>query len=405
MRKIDLVTDPIIIRQILSRGVENILPEIDNLIELMTKRPIRVYLGIDPTGNQLTLGHGVVLRKLQQFAELGHEVILLVGNGTVKIGDPTGRDSTRPVLTNQQIESNFTTWKNQASKILDFNLIQVRYNDDWLAKIHFPDFIKLLAQTTVQQLLERDMFQERLKNNLPIFGHEIIYPLIQGYDSVAMDIDLEIGGNDQLFNMMMGRHLQRQYNQRDKWVLTTPIINGTDGRKMSKSYSNYISLTEEPVDMYGKIMSLSDEQIIPYLAIFSDISESELTAIKHALSQGENPMQIKKSLAYQITQWLHNTKSALLAQETFEQVVQKKNIPEEITNIQVTNRELSILDLTSLCCPNHSRSQLRRLVEQRAVTDITNQQVFSKPLDTLTLSEPFILKIGKRDYFRVSLKT
>ena len=247
------------VEEVLSRGVTEVLPSKESLKKLMSQKKIRLYLGIDPTGALLTLGHSVVLRKLQQFADLGHEVILLIGNGTVKIGDPTGKDTTRPELTNEEIEENFKDWQTQASKILDFNKIEIRRNGDWLDKLTYVDLIKIMGQTTVQQLLERDMFQERLKNGLPIHTHEIIYPLMQGYDSVVMDVDLEIGGTDQTFNMMMGRTLQKIYNNHEKWVLATPIIDGTNGRKMSKSYNNYVALTESPTDMYGKLMSISDE--------------------------------------------------------------------------------------------------------------------------------------------------
>jgi len=221
---------------ILTRGVAQILPSKKTLEELMEQRPITLYLGIDPTGGLLHLGHSVGLRKLQAFAQAGHRVILLIGNGTVRIGDPSGRDTTRPMLTDEQIQENFETWKKQASKILDFSKIEIRYNGDWLDKLTYADLVKLLAKTTVQQLLERDMFQARLEKNLPIYGHEIIYPLLQGYDSVAMDVDLEIGGSDQTFNMLMGRNLQKIYNNHEKWILTLPIINGLDGRKMSKSF-------------------------------------------------------------------------------------------------------------------------------------------------------------------------
>jgi len=230
------------IENVLSRGVAQVLPDKASLAKLMSKKKISLYLGIDPTGSLLTLGHGVVLKKLQQFAELGHQVTLLVGNGTVRIGDPTGRDTTRPVLTDKQIKENFKNWKNQASRILDFKKIKVRYNGDWLDKLKFEDLVRLMGKVTVQQLMERDMFQKRIQEGKPIFGHEIIYPLLQGYDSVALNIDLEIGGNDQMFNMLMGRTLQKVYNNHEKWVLTTPIINGMDGRKMSQSYNNFIFL-------------------------------------------------------------------------------------------------------------------------------------------------------------------
>ena len=276
--------------QLFTRGVQQILPDLDSLQKRADEKPLRLYLGIDPTGSLLHLGHSVVLRKLNQFAQAGHQVILLVGNGTVRIGDPTGRDSTRPMLTDAQISENFKTWQAQASKILDFNKIEVRYNGDWLDKLDYIQIIKLLASTTVQQLLERDMFQDRLKKGLPIFGHEIIYPLLQGYDSVAMDIDLEIGGSDQTFNMMMGRHLQELYNHRSKWILTTPIINGLDGRKMSKSFNNYIALTDSAQDMYLKIMTANDNVIIEYFTLLTDINEKEIHDFDQAIRNGENPL-------------------------------------------------------------------------------------------------------------------
>ena len=206
------------VNEVLTRGVAEILPSKESLKELMGKKKIKLFLGIDPTGSLLTLGHSIPLRKIQQFADLGHEVILLIGNGTVKIGDPTGKDSTRPVLTDEEIEENFKDWKEQASKILDFEKITIVRNGDWLDKLTYVDLIKIMGKVTVQQLMERDMFQERLKKGQPIHAHEIIYPLMQGYDSVHMDVDLEVGGNDQTFNMMMGRTLQKNYNNREKWV-------------------------------------------------------------------------------------------------------------------------------------------------------------------------------------------
>src|SRR3989304_3980502 len=211
-------------KDILTRGVAEILPERAGLEKLMAKRKIRLYLGIDPTGTELHLGHSVVLRKLNQFTKLGHQVILLIGNGTVKIGDPTGRDESRPTLTDKQIADNFKTWQKQAGKVLDFSQIEIRRNGDWLDKLTMVDVIKLMAKTTVQQLIERDMFQERIKKGQPIHGHEIMYPLLQGYDSVAMDVDLEIGGTDQTFKKMAGRTLMKAMKGKEKFVMTTPLL-------------------------------------------------------------------------------------------------------------------------------------------------------------------------------------
>jgi len=365
----------------------------------MSEKRIRLYLGIDPTGSELTLGHSVVLRKLQQFADLGHEVILLVGNGTVRIGDPTGRDSTRPELTDEQIMVNFAEWQQQASKVLNFDTIEIRKNGDWLDKLNYIEMIKLLANTTVQQLLERDMFQKRLKAGLPIFGHEIIYPLIQGYDSVVMDVDLEIGGSDQLFNMMMGRTLQKNHRGKDKWVLTTPIINGTDGRKMSKSFNNYIALTEPAESMYGKTMSILDEQIVPYFTVLTNTPQSEIDQISHEIQSGENPMQYKKRLALAITELYHGTDAALQAQGYFERVVQQQDVPEEIPTIHVKNQAVTWLDLVGICYPQLSRSDRRRLIEQGGVR--LNDQKQLEPLSIANYSSGDILKIGKRGYFKL----
>lgn len=385
------------ITSVLSRGVSQVLPDAKTLEKKITTSKIRVYLGIDPTGSLLTLGHSVVLRKLQQFADLGHEVILLIGNGTVRIGDPTGRDSTRPTLTDEDIQANFKNWKEQASKVLDFSKIEIRYNGDWLDKLTYVDIITLMAQTTAQQLLERDMFQERMKKELPIFGHEMLYPLLQGYDSVVMDIDLEIGGTDQTFNMMMGRQLQRQLRNREKWVLTTPIINGTDGRKMSKSYGNFIALTEEPNDMYGKLMSISDDMIIEYFTVLTDVSNNEIADMAQAMKAGTNPMQFKKKLAFTITTMYHNKKLAHQAEAFFEKTVQNNEIPDNIPVITI-EQNLDLLSVLKLAFPEESNNQLRRLIDQSAVELLPSGKKPTDPFFTVDTSTTKTIRLGKRRY-------
>lgn len=389
------------IEQVLTRGVAEVLPTKDGLAALMQQKKIRLYLGIDPTGSLLTLGHSVVLRKLQQFAELGHEVILLIGSGTVRIGDPTGKDSTRPELTDEQIQENFKNWKAQASKILDFSKIKIVYNGDWLDKLTYADLVKLMAKTTVQQLIERDMFQERIKKELPIYGHEIMYPLLQGYDSVHMDVDLEIGGTDQTFNMMMGRHLQKAYNNREKWVLSTPIINGTDGRKMSKSYGNFVAITEEPRQMYGKLMSIADEMILEYFTLLTDVPDSELATIASRLAGGENPMELKKQLALTITQQYHDASAAQEAAEFFTKTVQEKEIPADIPEVTLDPSDKTVLDILKRACPDESNSALRRLVEQGAVSVLPADQKLSDPLAELDVADGTVVKIGKRRFVRL----
>src|SRR3989339_273303 len=382
------------IDEVLTRGVAQILPDKETLKKLMAKRKIKLYLGIDPTGSLLTLGHSVVLRKLKQFADLGHEVILLIGNGTVKIGDPTGRDSTRPMLTDAQIEENFKTWKSQASKILDFKKITIKRNGDWLDKLAMPEIIQLAAKTTLQQLIERDMFQERIKKNLPIFTHEILYPLLQGYDSVAMNVDLELGGTDQTFNMMMGRNLQQLYHNKKKWVLTTPIINGLDGRKMSKSYSNYVALTENPKDMYGKLMRISDEMIIDYFILLTDVELQKIEVMRKKLQSGEeNPMDLKKKLAFTITEFYHSKKEAQQAENTFERVVQEKGIPNKIKECLISTKKTNITDLILNCKLVSSKSEAKRLIEQSAVT--VEDKVISDWHQEINISDGTIIRAGK----------
>lgn len=388
------------IHQLLVRGVEQVIPGAESLAKLLQKRKITVYLGIDPTGAVLTLGHGVVLKKLQQFAQAGHEVILLIGNGTVRIGDPTGRDSTRPVLTDEMIEENFKNWKAQAAKILDFEKITIKHNGDWLDKLTYVDMVQLLAKTTIQQLLERDMFQDRLQKGLPIHGHEIIYPLLQGYDSVAMDVDLEIGGSDQLFNMLMGRQLQKEYHGKEKWVLTTPIINGTDGRKMSKSFGNFIALTENPVDMYGKLMRVADTEIVTYLTILTDTPDEEIEKIAAELKNGDNPMEAKKQMAHAITTWLNGEAAADTAAKHFQQTVQLKQAPEEMLRVHVPAKT-TLIEICKLCQPNTSKSELKRLIEQGGVELVSATQVMTDPFAVIALDEELVLRIGKRNFYQL----
>lgn len=385
----------------LTRGVAEILPSKKSLEELMNKKKIRLYLGIDPTGDQLTLGHSVVLRKLQHFAELGHEVILLIGGGTVKIGDPTGKDSTRPELTNEVIEENFKDWQAQASKVLDFSKIKIMNNADWLDKLTYVDLIKIMAKTTVQQLMERDMFQERVKAGRPVHAHEIIYPLMQGYDSVVMDVDLEIGGNDQTFNMMVGRNLQKTYNNREKWVLTTPIINGTDGRKMSKSYHNFVALNENPNDMYGKLMRINDEMIINYFTVLTDVPMTEIREMEKAMANDENPMTFKKKLALTITTMYHDEVAAKKAQAHFEKTIQGDDLPAKIPEFVVEKGDHQILDLLVTGLTDISKSQLRRLVQQNSVTLMAEDKKV-KAIDELisVQNKEVILKVGKRRYLK-----
>jgi tyrosyl-tRNA synthetase len=389
------MVDKKIINKILTRGVAEVLPKADTLEKLMGERKIRLYLGIDPTGAFLTLGHAVVLRKLQQFADAGHDVILLIGNGTVRIGDPTGRDSTRPVLTDEQINENFKNWKSQAEKILDFSKIRILHNGDWLDALNYAEIVKLLGNVTVSQLMERDMFQERIKKGHPVFGHEILYPLLQGYDSVAMEVDLEIGGTDQTFNMLMGRTLLRNYKNKEKWVLSCPIINGTDGRKMSKSYGNYIALTEEPKEMFGKIMSMRDEEMETYFEIFTELEVS----IYKALIK-KSPRDAKVTLAKEIIKWIYNEKLADEAEMDFVQKFVKKEVPDEMPEFKIDQKEIGIIELISKITKfADSNSDARRLVIANAVS--IDDEKITDPNFIVKIEGEKVLKVGKKKWGRV----
>jgi tyrosyl-tRNA synthetase len=275
------------------------------------------------------------------------------------------------------------------------------YNGDWLDKLTYADIVKLLAQTTVQQLIERDMFQDRLKNNLPIHGHEIIYPLLQGYDSVAMNVDLELGGTDQTFNMMMGRHLQKVYNDHEKWVLSTPIINGTDGRKMSKSYGNFIALTEAPNDMYGKLMSITDDLILEYFRLLTDVPLAEVEQIERKLKNGANPMPFKKQLALTITTMYHSEELATQAQAHFEKTVQNKQVPDDIPTVQLPASSITMLELLKLLNTGFSSNELRRLLEQGGVELLPSGEKPASVDQRIDPKQVEVVRVGKRKFFKV----
>lgn len=387
----------------LTRGVQQILPSAESLHELMKTKTIRVYLGIDPTGFQLTLGHAVVLRKLQQFVDAGHEVILLIGNATVRIGDPTGRDKTRPEMTDEVIEQHFSNWKEQASRVLDFSKITIKKNGDWLDALTFTDIVKLMAATTVQQLMERDMFQDRLKQKLPIFAHELIYPILQGYDSVEMEVDLEIGGNDQTFNMLYGRTMLKQMKNKEKWVLSTPLLVGNDGRKMGKSLNNFIPLADPAPTLYRKLMQVVDEVIPQYLELLTDLPQDELDSLVSGLKDGSiHPLEAKKRMAFLVVELLCGYDASIQAQLEFEKVVQAGELPKDLPELRVKSglSAKNLLIETHGTLTSASKSECARLLAQGAVK-LDEQTLLD---DTLPVQIPdigAILRVGKKHAYRV----
>ncbi len=383
---------------LLIRGVEKVIPLKLAEEKLKSKKPIRLYLGIDPTGAKLHLGHSVPLRKLKAFADAGHEVIFVVGSFTAMIGDPSGRDAMREPLTREQVEKNFQTYKEQAEKILDFSKVQIRYNHEWLAPLNFGDVVKLASHFTVQQMLERDMFQRRISEGKPIAMHEFFYPLMVGYDSVTLDVDAELGGSDQEFNMLCGRHMQQGFGKRDKFVLTTRLIEGTDGRKMSKTYDNCVYLQDEPKDMYGKIMSIKDELIPTYMECCTDIPMSEVEDAKEALKAKQgNPKDLKMRLAREIVTLYHGADAAQTAEKAFVTVFSEKGTPDDMPEVAVKAGE-SLMDVLLAQKLIPSKSEARRLIEQKGIV------LNDKPVTSLDAkAEAGIVRVGKRKFLKIKI--
>src|SRR3990167_7013532 len=373
------------IAQVLTHAVKQILPNKEDLEKLMDSKKIRVYLGVDPTGPKLHLGHSIPLKKLQEFADLGHEAILLFCTGSVLAGDPSQRNEARKKIAGTEIDENIKTWKSQAEKIINFDKVKIKYNGDWLLKLNYADIINIASNISSTQLYKREMFQERTKRGQTVWTHEKLYPLFQGYDSVAMDVDLEIGGTDQTFNMLIGRELQKKMNKREKFVLITPLISGTDGKPMSKSSGNCIWLDDSASEMFGKIMSIADIQIEEYWQMLTDLPISKLKGLK--------PLDAKKMLAYEIVELYKGETSAKKTQKEFEAVYQKGAKPRDIdVNVQ---ENVSLTEAISAFMP--SKSQAKRLIGQGAV-EIDGQIVKDGSVKT---QKGQVLKIGKKTYAKV----
>jgi len=395
-----MVKDSKKIEEVLIKGVEEILPNKEQLKNLMMKRKIRLYLGIDPTSPQLHLGHAIALRKLKDFQDLGHEVILLFGTFTARIGDPSGRDKKRKPLTPSQIEKNMKTYKDQSSKILDFSRVKIKGNADWLEKLNFNDLVKISSQFTISRLLERDMFQERIKAGGEVWLNELMYPLMQGYDSVAMDVDLEIGSSDQLFNALVGRKLQKIFRNKEKFVLITPMLLGLDGRKMSKTYGNTVNLTDSPAEMYGKLMSLKDELILQYFQLCTNLPLKEIKEMERELRRKEiNPIEAKSRLAREIVTIYHGWEKAEEAEKEFNRVFREKKLPLKIPVIQIKEKKLNILELLTKTKLISSKSEAKRLILQKAVK--INGVLKENWQEIIEIKKEMVIKVGKRRFKKI----
>ena len=386
----------------IKRGCEEIIPENQLLDKLKrsydSNTPLRVKLGCDPSRPDLHVGHGVVLRKLRHFQDLGHQSILVIGDFTAMIGDPSGRNKTRPQLTLEETKVNAESYINQAGQILDLEKLEIVYNSDWLNKMDFSDVIKLSSHYTVARMLERDDFTKRYQSETPISIHEFMYPLAQGMDSVHLNADIELGGTDQKFNLLVGRDLQKEYDQEPQCVLTLPLLEGTDGQdKMSKSYGNDIGLTDSPQEMYGKTMSITDEMIVKYFRLAADASDEVLVKIESNLNDSSyNPRDAKRLLARSLVELYYDSDSALKAEDHFDEVIVNKSIPDDIPEFQI-EYETSLVDAVFLSKVVASKSEVRRLVKQGAVS------VDGKKIDdaSFSLRSGQVIKIGKRRFLKI----
>ena len=386
----------------IKRGCEEIIPENQLLNKLKrsydSNTPLRVKLGCDPSRPDLHVGHGVVLRKLRHFQDLGHQSILVIGDFTAMIGDPSGRNKTRPQLTLEETKINAESYINQAGQILDLEKLEIVYNSDWLNKMDFSDVIKLSSHYTVARMLERDDFTKRYQSETPISIHEFMYPLAQGMDSVHLNADIELGGTDQKFNLLVGRDLQKEYDQEPQCVLTLPLLEGTDGQdKMSKSYGNDIGLTDSPQEMYGKTMSITDEMIVKYFRLAADASDEVLVKIESNLNDSSyNPRDAKRLLARSLVELYYDSDSALKAEDHFDEVIVNKSIPDDIPEFQIES-ETSLVDAVFLSKVVASKSEVRRLVKQGAVS------VDGKKIDdaSFSLRSGQVIKIGKRRFLKI----
>jgi tyrosyl-tRNA synthetase len=404
--KID--TDPKKIEELLTRSVVNVLPSKDDLRKiLLSGKKLRIYIGADATGSRLHIGHATNFMILEKFRQLGHEVIVLFGDFTAKIGDPTDKGTARKPLTDTEVKKNLKTWEKQVSKIVKIshfgNGARIVRNSKWLSKLSFSDVIDLASNFTVQQMLERDMFQKRIEEKKPIHLHEFFYPLMQGYDSVVLDVDLEVGGNDQTFNMMAGRTLQKNLNNKEKFVLpTTLLVNPKTGKKMmNKSEGTAVWLDDKAEEMFGKIMSLADETIIPIFIDCTYVTMEEIEKIKQEMAGGVNPRDVKVRLAKEIVTIYHSKEEADKAEENFVNTFKDGGLPEKIDEVMATNGE-ALSELSVKAGLVKSKGEFRRLVLENAVS---NQETGDKITDpNWKVISTAIFKIGKRRFLKVVVK-
>ncbi|MEI8361112.1 MAG: tyrosine--tRNA ligase [bacterium] len=407
-----VITDKSQVEELMNRGTENVYPNREYVEKgLISGKRLRIYCGFDPTAESLHIGNAIQLSKLAQFQKLGHEIIFLIGDFTGMIGDPTDKTATRKKLTREDIEKNLKNYKKQASAYIDFagdNPALVKYNNDWLGKLTFADLIEVASHFTVGQMIVRDMFQKRIEENKPIHLHEFLYPLAQGFDSVAMDVDGEVGGNDQTFNMLAGRDLMKSMQNKEKFVVTTKLLTDDQGKKMGKSEGNIVFLNEEPNEMYGKVMSWVDGVLMNGFELCTNLPMAEVTEMHEAMKNGANPRDYKMRLAFEITKINHGEKKALEAQENFVKTVQNKEIPDEIEEVYLPVASYKLVDLLVQLKLASSKSEARRLIEQGGIKLAAGEAELevNKDVnaDVLVTKEGLLIQRGKRQFLKVRVQ-
>ena len=391
---------------ILKRGCEEVINEIEFKQKLeksiKNNKPLKIKLGIDPTGSDLHIGHAVPLRKLKQFQDLGHTVQFLIGTFTARIGDPTGKSETRKMLSNDAVQENIKTYIDQLGIILDLEKTEIKYNGDWLEKLSLEEVLNLLSQFTVSQMVSREDFSKRLAENKPVSLIEFMYPIMQGYDSVALECDVELGATEQKFNILRGRDLQKAYGQEQQICLLMPILEGLDGvEKMSKSLNNYIGITEAPNDMFGKVMSISDELMFRYYEIITEIPLEEIEKMKMDITNGVlHPMEAKKNLGKELVTIYHGAEEGIKAKEWFENVFSKKNLDVDLPEVEIAGKEEGIIELlvNTLKFAN-TTSEARRLIEQGGFK--INDEAIKDVKSSVTLESGMIIRAGKKKIIKV----
>lgn len=394
--------------QVIKRGVAELISEEELKDKLKRKKQLHIKLGLDPTAPDLHLGHTVVLRKLRQFQDLGHKVFLVIGDYTARIGDPSGQSVTRPPLTENDVKKNASTYTNQAFMVLNKSKTEVVFNSKWLGKMSGVDFIKLAASYNVARMLERDDFEKRHKAGEPIRIHEFIYPLLQAYDSVELEADVEVGGTDQKFNLLVGRDIQREKRQEPQVVLTMPLLVGTDGvQKMSKSYGNYIGISEPPNEIFGKVMSVSDDLMWSYYKLLSETDMKQIEALKKSVEEGKvHPKKAKEQLAKELVARFHSERAAELAKEHFDRVYVERGMPKEIAEMIVKTAEPKILVVKAITLSglagSKSNSEIRRIIKQGGL------QIDGEKMTDINAFVPtdrsYDIKLGKHSYGKISFR-